>query len=111
MVTTLAPGIVSLDEVSFLSTAALDALQPGSSSLVTLSFSGLAIGSSPVSFGSVDLSDAEFPASTLTATLEVGVVTVIPEPTSAALLFIGLAGLTRCGFRSARTIHRGGFRR
>lgn len=104
ILTTVAAGSVSLDEVSFLLDVELDALQPDSFTLATLSFSGNNMGTTLLGFGLVDLSDAGFPANTLFIdTFNTASVTVesstqppsnpIPEPSTLLLLATGLAGL------------------
>lgn len=86
------PGVVLLDEVSFLFDFELDALQPTSFTLATLTFTGLAGGSTILDFGLVDLSDAL--GSTITPTrLEAANVNVVPEPATWMLLATGLFSL------------------
>ena len=73
----------------------MDDLQGESFSLATLAFTGIGLGSSVLGFGTVDLSDAAFPASTIPATPVPGGITVtpVPEPATILLLVSGLAGL------------------
>lgn len=101
--TTVGVGSVSLDEISFLFDFELDALQPDSFTLATLSFTGDNEGISALGFGTVDLSDAAFPASTLTVDQFIGAsITVessggapqpVPEPSTWLLFGTGMIGL------------------
>ena len=90
IVTTTGVGFVSLDEFSFLFDFELDALQPDSFTLATLTFSGQAVGASALSIGTVDLSDAV--GNTLTPTaLNAGSIQVtsaneVPVPATATLI-------------------------
>lgn len=90
IVTTTGVGLVSLDEFSLLLDFELDALQPDSFTLATLTFSGQGLGISALSIGTVDLSDAM--GNTLTPTaLNAGSIQVtsangIPVPATAALI-------------------------
>lgn len=72
----------------------LDALQGSSFTLATLVFQDLAVGTSTLGFGTIDLSDASFPATTLAVTaLQPASVTVVPVPATGWLLLAGLAVL------------------
>ena len=105
---TVGAGSVSLDEISFLFDFELDALQPESFTLATLSFTGDNGGTSALGFGTVDLSDAAFPASSLTVDQMVGAsVTVassgvVPEPSTWLLFGTGMIGLLLYGSRRNR---------
>jgi hypothetical protein len=84
----LSPGIVDFSEVSLLGAAQLDALQPASFSLATLSFN--AINPGTVAFtllGTSLLSDAAGRAIPITQAA------VIPEPETVFLLGLGLGAL------------------
>lgn len=91
-----APGRVGLTEVSLLSPAELDALQPGSFSLATLDFavSSLAKGTSTlISVGPVlALGDGYGDPLALEATNDAAI-SVVPEPLSLVLLGMGLVAL------------------
>lgn len=98
ILTTISTGMVSLDEFSFLLDFELDALQPDTFTLATLTFKGLAAGTSPLSLTNVDLSDAAFPANSIIPTLENASITVnqastVPEPSMWLLMLVGLMGL------------------
>ncbi|VAW55191.1 hypothetical protein MNBD_GAMMA06-21, partial [hydrothermal vent metagenome] len=58
IITTVNPDSVELDEFSFLADFELDALQPETFTLATLTFSGLLSGVSFLDFGFIDVSDA-----------------------------------------------------
>ena len=94
ILTSVSPGLVSLDEISFLFDFELDALQPESFTLATLAFTGNNLGSSALTFGTVDLSDA-IGTTLADPTLNNSNVMVapIPEPGTVLLLGSGLAGL------------------
>ncbi len=102
--TTVDPGMVGLDEFSFLSDLELDALQPDSFTLTSLSFSGLAAGTSAVTFGPfLDLSDAVgssiLDPGLLPTSIVVSPAVAVPEPSAHVLLAIGLAGIGFAGRR------------
>ncbi len=61
------PGIVKMDNISWLSTAELDSAQPGSFTLATLIFVGIGAGSGVVELSNVDLSTA--PGETVAGTV------------------------------------------
>jgi hypothetical protein len=82
------PGIVDLAELSFLSPAELDGLQPASFSLATLSFDTLAKGTSPLTFSQIIVDDAF--GGKLTVDPVGGRITV-PEPSTLLLLGLGIA--------------------
>jgi hypothetical protein len=78
----LTPGIVDFAEVSLLSAAQLDAMHPSSFRLATLSFLGIANGTSAFALvNDVRVDDA------------FGVKLAVPEPATALLMALGLLGL------------------
>lgn len=79
------PGVVDLAEVSLLSPADLDALQPASFSLAALTFDRIGVGDDRLAFSQVTLDDAFG--------------NKIPEPSSLALFSIGAIGLLGYGWR------------
>ena len=95
IMTTAAPGMVSLDEFSFLFDFELDALQPDSFTLASLSFTGDNVGVSNLGFGLIDLSDA-VGSTIVDPLLEPGSIRVspaqAPEPSILFLLVSGMAG-------------------
>ncbi len=108
ILTTPGAGTVSLDEFSFLFDFELDALQPDTFSLATLTFTGLAPGSSALGFGTIDLSDALgstiVPSSLDTASITVNdpQVPPIPEPATFILMATGLAGIAAWKLKQGR---------
>ncbi|MCB1742511.1 MAG: hypothetical protein KDK91_19205 [Gammaproteobacteria bacterium] len=95
IVTTVEAGRVSLSAASLLLDFELDALQPSSFTLATLTFATLANGTSALSFGTVDLSNAMFPASTLALdSVLTASVTAVPLPAAWLLFLTGLAVLS-----------------
>ena len=83
-------GLVEFAEVSLLSPAALDALQPASFTLATLSFTALASGTTTLAFSQITVDDA------------FGNKLAIPEPGTLLLLGSGLAGLGAVAWRRHR---------
>lgn len=82
-------GWVHLDELSWLFPEELDALQPASFALATLTLRGLTTGVGSFAFGAMDLSDAE--GVTLVPDAATGTeVRVTPAPGGAWLLLCGL---------------------
>ena len=96
-------GIVTLDEFSFLSNAELDALQPSSFVLASLTFRGIAADVSDLGFGDVNLADTSFPSTTTDPELAGSSITVtsavIPIPAALPLLGTAVAGLGFIGWR------------
>ena len=88
IVTTPSVGSVSLDEFSFLFDFELDALQPDSFSLATITFNSIGAGTSPLGFGLVDISDAE--GISLMPTLSGAQVSAVPLPATVLLFPSGL---------------------
>jgi len=87
------PGRVYLDEVSFLFDWELDALQPDSFTLATLTFRGIKrSAASRIGLENVVLSDS-FGTQISEPTILSAGIKVIPEPASLLLLGFGLAGL------------------
>lgn len=99
--TTVDPGIVGLDEFSFLSDSELDALQPDSFPLASLRFTGLTVGTSAITFNFLDLSDA-VGSSILDPGLESTSIVVIPVPSSLVLIASALAAWA--GFAGRRRL-------
>jgi len=88
------PGLVKLNQTSFLPEATLDALQPASFSLATLEFTGVALGTSVFDFTLTDLSDAAFPANSIAVAGTVTAdVSVVPEPSTFTLFGVGVFAL------------------
>jgi len=85
------PGVVDFAEVSLLSPADLEALQPDSFTLATLFFDTVGAGTSPLSFTQVILDDAF--AQPLTVQTGSGSVSAVPEPGTGILVGSGLIGL------------------
>jgi hypothetical protein len=93
-----AAGVVDLAEVSLLSPPELDALQPDSFVLATLSFTALGAGTSTVSFSQALLGDAfgqRFGEVSLGAARVTASGAVIPEPRAFALFALGALAVAR----------------
>jgi hypothetical protein len=84
-------GAVDLAALSLLLPGALDLLQPSSFRLATLSFSTLAIGTSPLTFSQILVADAFGAPLAVTATA--GSVSKVPEPSSLVLISSGVGSL------------------
>jgi len=93
--TSIAPGSVTLDLLSFLFDFELDALQPESFTLGTLNFSGLSNGVSALSFGSTELIDTDptLPVALVPDAFQTSSVNVastsVPEPAPVLLMLFG----------------------
>lgn len=93
------PGVIGLDETSWLYTFELDALQADSFTLATLTFQGIGLGTSLICIdgSSVNLSDGvgqDLPLSYYGITdAGVTVNNPVPEPSTVILFFLGLVGL------------------
>jgi hypothetical protein len=89
-----AGGVVDLAEVSLLSPAsALHALQPDSFHLATLRFTTLSEATSALAFTQTLVSDTGGTAFAIDAATGTSVTSIVPEPGTAWLLALGLAGL------------------
>lgn len=86
------PGLLYLEEVSWLYDWELDMLQPDSFTLATLTFTAICLGSSEMEMKNVVLSDA-YGFVLPDSTLDNANVTVVPEPATIILLGASLAGL------------------
>ena len=93
----LGPGFVRLTEVTGVMEVVLDAGQPGSFSLVTLSFVSLGpTGSTPLSlsYGPFDMGDAGFdPYVVGQITLNDASVQIVPEPAAGISIGLGLVAI------------------
>jgi hypothetical protein len=97
---TLGSGLVDLAEVSLLDDATLDALQPDSFTLATLSFATVGTGTSQLAFVFDPFNDVKgLNAEPLTLDVGSGSVTVtqpsapVPEPSSVVLVLLGVGAL------------------
>jgi hypothetical protein len=101
----VSPGTLGIDEVSFEDSAALNASQPPSFTLATLTFQGLAAGVSAIGFLSVDLTSEDpccgLDADIANASLTVAASTTVPEA-GATWLLLGLALVGLHGFGASR---------
>lgn len=92
------PDVLSLSELSFLFDTELDTLQSASFILATVEFSGASGGSSTLSFGGIDLSDAF--GFSLSSTQSTANITVnagssnVDEPPAVFLALLSLFGLS-----------------
>ncbi len=85
-------GSLVLNPTSFLSALELDALQPDTFTLATLTFSALAVGYSSLLLENVVLSDADG-FSFADVTLQNAAIAPVPEPGTWLLMGMGLVGL------------------
>jgi hypothetical protein len=107
--TKVGPGFVSLDEISWLESSDLDSIQPSAFTLATFYFTGIDLGTSPLTFGDIDLSDALFPASSIQPQLTMGAqidVSPVPEPATFLLMMSGLVGVGALGRRKRSHTHK-----
>lgn len=91
---TSTPGVLSLSEISFDSPSVLEAAQSASFALASVTFSGLAKGTSAISFdlANTSLSDENANTLDLAGGGAAGSVSVVPEPSVTAAA-IGLAAI------------------
>jgi hypothetical protein len=82
------PGTVRLFELSLDLPSDLDTLQADTFTLATLSFDTLQVGTSPLALSVAALGDAN--GQSLTADLEKGLVSAVPEPQAALVFLVGL---------------------
>jgi hypothetical protein len=103
------PGVLHLEQVSLLSSAALDALQPDEWDLAFIKFGPVQTGLSEVRITNVELRDV-FGAlinNPATANAAVRFVSEISEPSAALLLAFGLYGIGLADGRRRRSRHPG----
>jgi hypothetical protein len=96
-----ASGLVNIAELSFLFDWELDALQPSSFTLASLTFDSLVLGTSPLGLSANALGDAF--GDPLSADIQSGSINVVPEPATVLLVGSGLAGV---GFLRRRRVLR-----
>jgi hypothetical protein len=92
------PTRLNVVEASLLPSETLDAIEPGSFLLATLSFQALAPGVSPLSITRAvlaDTSDVPGGNSIAVEAVENASIFVVPEPGTASLLALGLLGIAR----------------
>lgn len=100
--TALDSNSISLDEISFLQTSELDALQPADFTLATLLFKATGIGSSDLSLVDIDLSDAD--GFSFIPTIEQTSITVIPVPGALVLFLTAFCSLMVSGRNKANQV-------
>lgn len=102
-----APGLVDLAVVSLLASADLDRLQPATFLLATLFFATTGAGVSPLVFSQAIVDDASVLALKLSVDAGTGAITVVPEPSTLALLGSALAAFAAL-HRGRRVLFPGG---
>ncbi len=94
------PNLIKIDETSFEDMAALNLVQPAAFTLATLTFTGVAQGTSALTFNRLELGDEMgFPLalSSSTASITVGTPTGVPEGGSLLPLLVSCIGLVVLG--------------